>query len=127
LTKLEASLQALYTGTDLLVVMMSETTRLAKHGLVLFSKSKKKLQDLKTAVRRSANSNLSAVQQSTLSKQKTKLLTQDSLQSTMQAGSICSKFTNSSHLDELAAVVLQALCCAIHSPASIGSFELCHL
>ncbi len=47
MTKLEASLQALYTGIDLPVVMMSETTRLAKHGLVVSSKSIKKLQDLK--------------------------------------------------------------------------------
>ena len=44
MTKLEASLQASYTGTDLPeVMMMSETTRLAKHWLVLSFKSKKKL------------------------------------------------------------------------------------
>ena len=110
MTKLEASLQALYTGIDLPVVMMSETTRLAKHGLVVSSKSIKKLQDLKTAaLRRSASGNLSATQQNTLSKQKAKLLTQDLLHSTMQASSICSKFNNSLHQDELAATVLQAL------------------
>lgn len=95
---------------DLPVVMMSETTRLAKHGLALPSKSKNKLQDIKTAaVRRSASGNLSATQQSTLSKQKAKLLSQDFLHSTMQAGSICSKLNNSAHQDELAATVLQAL------------------
>lgn len=100
MTKLETSMQALYTGMDLPVVMMSETTRLAKHGLVLSFKSIKKLQDLKTAaVRRSASGNLSGTQQNSLSNQKAKLLTQDILHSTMQAGSICSKFNNSSHQD----------------------------
>ncbi len=34
MTKLEASLQALYAGINLPVVTMSETARLAKHGLV---------------------------------------------------------------------------------------------
>lgn len=63
MTKLEASLQALYTGMDLPVLMMSETLRLAKHGLVLSSKSTKKLKDLKTAaVRQAASGNLSATQ-----------------------------------------------------------------
>ena len=119
MTKLEASLQSLYVGMDLPVVMMSETTRLAKYGLVLSSKSVKKLQDIKTAaVRRSASGNLSATQQDTLSKQKAKLLTQDFLHRTMQAGSICSKFNNSSHHDELAATVLQALSHAAFVPST---------
>jgi hypothetical protein len=87
---------------------------------VLSSKSVKNLQDLKTAaLRRSASGNLSATQQNTLSKQKAKLLAQEFLHSTMQAGSICSKFNNSSHQDELAAVVLQAQSHAAIVPSTL--------
>ncbi len=86
-SKLEASLQAMYIGMDLPVVMMSETCRLAQHGLLLSSKSTKKLQDLNTAaVRQSASGNLGAAQKNTLSKHKAKLLTQNYLHNTMQAG-----------------------------------------
>ena len=86
-SKLEASLQAMYIGMDLPVVMMSETCWLAQHGLLLSSKSTKKLQDLNTAaVRQSASGNLSAAQKNTLSKHKAKLLTQNYLHNTMQAG-----------------------------------------
>ena len=67
MSKLDASLQAIYTGMGLPVLMMPESTSLAQHGLQLSTASAKTLHDLHTAaVRRSASGNLSAAQSTTL-------------------------------------------------------------
>ena len=110
MSKLEASLQAIYTGMGLPVVMMPESTRLAQHGLQLSTALAKTLHDLHTAaVRRSASGNLGAAQSPTVRKHRAKLLIQDFMRTTMQAGSICRTFNTSTNQDDLAATVLQAL------------------
>ena len=112
MSKLEASLQAIYSGMGLPVLMMPDSTRLTQHGLQLSTASAKTLHVCHTAaVRRSASGNLSAAQSTTLRKYRAKILIQDFMRTTMQAGSICRTFNTSTKQDQddLAATVLQAL------------------